>query len=191
MNPRSKVGLYGGSFDPIHHGHLILARDVRERLGLERMIFIPAGVSPHKLDQPPAPPAVRLEMVRAAVAGEEGFECDDCEVTREGPSFAIDTVRLMMGRHPGAEIFYLIGGDNLQALDTWKEIDALRELVTFVVLARGGGGMTPEGFVAFDRRVDISSTDIRKRIATGRPVSYLLPEAVCTIVFRHRLYRND
>lgn len=191
MNPRRKVGLYGGSFDPIHHGHLILARDVRERLGLERMIFIPAGVSPHKLGQPPAPPALRLEMVRAAVAGEEGFECDDCEVMREGPSFAIDTVRLMMGRFPRAEIFYLIGGDNLEALHTWKEIAALRELVTFVVLARGGAGMPPEGFVPFDRRVDISSTDIRKRIATGRPVRYLLPEAVCTIVSRHRLYRND
>jgi len=190
MNPPQKVGLYGGSFDPVHHGHLILAREAMETLGLDRVIFIPAGVSPHKLDRPPVSPATRLEMVQAAIAGEENFFWDDCEVRRDGPSFAIDTVRLMMGRYPGAEIFFLIGEDNLPALHTWKDVETLRGLARFVVLARGTG-VTESGFDTIGRSVDISSTDIRNRIASGMSVRYLLPESVCSLISLHRLYRND
>jgi len=190
MIPLSKIGLYGGTFDPVHHGHLILAREAREQLGLDRVILIPAGVSPHKLDRPPAPPEIRAAMVEASVAEEEGLDWDDCEIRREGPSFAIDTVRQMMTRFPGAKIFYLIGSDNLPALDTWKEIDELRELVRFVVLDRGAGAVEG-GFPQIRRQVDVSSTDIRNRIATGRSVRYLVPEPVCSLISRHRLYQND
>jgi len=190
MIPPRKIGLYGGSFDPIHHGHLILAREAMESLGLDRVIFIPAGISPHKLGRPPAPAALRCAMVAAAIAGEPGFEFDDCEAVRDGASFAIDTVRLMRGCHPGAEIFYFIGGDNVPALDTWKEISELERLVRFVVFSRGAVGAS-HAFLSVTRVVDISSTDIRNRIATGRSVRYLVPPSACEIITRHRLYRNE
>ncbi|MEI6070762.1 MAG: nicotinate-nucleotide adenylyltransferase [Verrucomicrobiae bacterium] len=190
MIPLRKLGLYGGSFDPIHNGHLILAREALENLGLDRVVFIPAKISPHKLLHPPAPPELRCEMVAAAVAGEPGFGWSDCEILREGPSFAVDTVREMRALHPGAEIFYLIGGDNLAALHTWNGIGTLRGLATFVVLSRGEG-FADHGFPVISRRVDISSTDIRNRVASGKSVRYLVPEAACAILSQHRLYRND
>lgn len=185
-----KIGLFGGSFDPIHHGHLILAREALESLGLDRVIFIPAGVSPHKLGRPPAPAELRGRMVAAAVDGEDRLGWDDCEIRREGPSFAIDTVRAMLERFPGAEISYFIGEDNLPALHTWKEIGELRRLVRFVVFSRGGGG-ADHGFPVVSRRVDISSTDIRNRIASGLSARYLLPEAACHLIAQHQLYRNE
>lgn len=190
MNPRQKIGLFGGSFDPIHHGHLILARDAMEELGLAKVIFIPANISPHKLDQPPAPAKDRCEMVAAAIEDEPGFEVDCCEVDREGVSFAIDTVRMMIQRHPETDFYYFIGEDNLSALHTWKEVGELRRLAPFVVLARGG---TPanSGFQVVTRHIDISSTDIRKRIADGLPVRYLLPDKTCKIIKRLGLYRNE
>lgn len=190
MNPPRKIGLYGGSFDPIHHGHLILARTAREELGLDRVVFVPAGISPHKLSRPPAPAATRCEMVAAAIAGEEGFDWSDCEVRRAGPSFAIDTVREFREREHGSEIFYFIGEDNLPALDTWKDIEVLKTLCRFVVLARGIEE-ADGGFPVIQRVIDISSTDIRNRVASGLPVRYLLPDLVCDILTRERLYRND
>ena len=190
MNPRMKIGLFGGSFDPIHHGHLILARDAMEQLGLEKVIFIPANISPHKLDHPPAPAHVRCEMVAAAIAGEPGLEMDSCEVDREGISFAVDTVRLMIQRQPATDFFYFIGEDNLDALHTWKDIEELRRLAPFVVLARSS---TPanHGFPVVTRHIDISSTDIRKRIARGLSVRYLLADKTCEIIQRLGLYRNE
>ena len=190
MISSEKIGLFGGSFDPIHHGHLILARDAMESLGLDRIIFIPVMVSPHKVARPPAAARLRCEMVAAAISGEPRFSMDACEAEREGPSFAIDTVRLMRQRFPQAEFFYFIGEDNVPALHTWKEIDAMKELATFVVLARGD--LEPvEGFSVISRNIDISSTDIRNRIARSLSVRYLLPDAVCAILTRHQLYLND
>ena len=185
-----KIGLFGGSFDPIHHGHLILARDAMESLGLDRVVFIPANVSPHKLAHPPTPAWLRCEMVEAAIAGESRFSIDASEAERMGPSYAVDTVRLMRQRFPKVEFFYFIGEDNVPALHTWREIETLKELASFVVLARGD--LEPvEGFPVISRNIDISSTDIRNRIARGLSVRYLLPEAVCAILARHQLYLND
>ena len=190
MIPSQKIGLFGGSFDPIHHGHLILARDAMESLGLDRVIFIPANVSPHKLAHAPSPTHLRCEMVAAAIAGEPRFSMDACEAEREGPSYAVDTVRLMLRRSPEAEFFYFIGEDNVPALHTWREIDELKKMASFVVLARGN--LEPaEGFPIISRNIDISSTDIRNRIAQGLSVRYLLPDAVCAILTRHQLYLND
>ena len=190
MIPSQKIGLFGGSFDPIHHGHLILARDAMESLGLDRVIFIPANVSPHKLQQPPAAARIRCEMVEAAIVGEPRFSMDACEAEREGPSYAVDTLRLMRRRFPQAELFYFIGEDNVPALHTWREIDEFKKLASFVVLARGN--LEPaEGFRVISRNIDISSTDIRNRIARGLSVRYLLPDAVCAILTRHQLYLND
>lgn len=190
MIPLRKLGLYGGSFDPIHNGHLILAREAMESLGLDRVIFIPAGISPHKLDRPPAPADLRCQMVEASVRGEAGLDWDDCEIRRAGPSFAIDTVREMGAKHPGAEIFYFIGEDNIPSLHTWKDIQLLRTLARFVVMSRSLGAVD-HGFPMISRCIDISSTDIRNRIASNRSVRYLLPEAACEILSKHRLYRND
>ena len=190
MISSEKIGLFGGSFDPIHHGHLILARDAMESLGLDRVIFIPVNVSPHKLARPPVAARLRCEMVAAAIAGESRFSMDACEAEREGPSFAVDTVRVMRRRFPQAELFYFIGEDNVSSLHTWREIDELKKLASFVVLARGN--LQPvEGFPVISRNIDISSTDIRNRIAHGLPVRYLLPDAVCAILTRHQLYLND
>ena len=190
MNPRQKIGLFGGSFDPIHHGHLILARDAMEQLGLAKVIFIPANISPHKLDQPPAPARARCEMVAAAIEDEPRFEMDCCDVDRQGVSFAIDTVLMMIQRHPETDFYYFIGEDNLSALHTWKEIGELRRLAPFVVLARGGT-LANSGFQVVTRHIDISSTDIRNRIAASLPVRYLLPDKTCKIIQRHGLYRNE
>jgi len=190
MISSEKIGLFGGSFDPIHHGHLILARDAMESLGLDRVIFIPANVSPHKLEHPPSLARLRCEMVEAAIAGESRFSMDACEAEREGASFAIDTVKLMQQRFPQAEFFYFIGEDNVHALHTWREIDELKKSASFVVLARGD--LEPaKGFPVISRNIDISSTDIRNRIARGLSVRYLLPDAVYAILDRHQLYLND
>ncbi len=185
-----RIGLFGGSFDPIHVGHLILAREVREQLGLERVVFIPAAVSPHKLDRHPAPAEARLAMVRAAIEGEAGFDCDDCELRREGPSYTIETVRTMRARWPGAELYYFIGTDNLAKLETWREIGELRRLAEFVVLDRGEA-KAMEGFRCVGRRVEVSSTEIRNRVARGDSIRYLLPDKACEVIYREGLYRNE
>lgn len=182
-----RLGLYGGSFDPIHHGHLILAREAREQLGLDRVIFLPARLSPHKLDRPPASAEARWEMLAAAVAGEEGFEADDRELRRMGPSYAIDTVREFEREYPGVELYYFIGEDNVAQLGTWRESEELLKRGRMVVFGREGGA--PEHpWPVIGRRVEISSTEIRNRVAQGRSIRYLMPEMSLKILFQHHLY---
>ncbi len=185
-----KLGLYGGSFDPVHNGHLILARDAMERLELDHVVFLPARISPHKLDRPPAPPGARCDMLRAAIDGEPSFSMDEREIQREGPSFTIDTVREYRERHPKTALYYFIGDDNLPELDTWREIENLRELVQFVVLSRSG---TPflSGFPTITRHIEISSTEVRNRIARGLSVRYMVPLPTCEVISQLGLYRND
>ncbi len=195
-----RVGLYGGTFDPVHHGHLILARDAVEALRLTRLIFVPAAISPHKLARHPgAPAAARLAMLAAAVARETPFEIDDCELRRSGPSYAIETVELWRAKLPaGSELFYFIGADNVAALSTWHRIAELRELVTFVVFQRGSPVPAPptvhiaqapaEPFPTLERRVDISATEIRKRVASGLSIRYLVPEEVRALIAADSLY---
>ena len=185
-----KIGLYGGSFDPIHHGHLILAREAREQLGLDRVLFIPAALSPHKLASTPTPGEARREMVAAAVAGEPGFACEDCDLRRAGPSFAIETVRELRARWPDAEFFYLIGHDNVAKLPTWHSYEELRRAVQFVVFGRGEHD-APHDFPTIVRRVDISATEIRSRVAQGRSIRYLVPEPVREIIEQRRLYKEQ
>lgn len=187
---RKNVGLFGGSFDPVHHGHLILARDAMEVLGLDAVVFIPAWVSPHKLEQPPVSAERRCEMLEAAIAGEERFSIERCEIERGGASYTVETVRYLMAREPNVDFWYLIGDDNAAALETWHEIGELRRLVRFAVLARNSGE-ADRGFPVVARRVEISSSEIRKRVAAGLSVRYLLPDNVCDIIERHGLYGNE
>ncbi len=185
-----KLGLYGGSFDPIHHGHLIMAREACEQLELDRVIFIPAAISPFKQDSRPAPADVRVEMVRAAIADEARFECSDAEIHRPGPSYSVDTVAEFARAQPDAKLYYFIGDDNLPLLHKWHRIEALRALVTFVVLSRDAIP-APDGMEIVSRRVDISSTEIRNRVAHQRSIRYLLPMSVSHLIESHGLYLHE
>ena len=184
-----KIGIFGGTFDPIHHGHLILARDAVETLRLERLIFVPAAISPHKLDREPTPSGIRLEMLCAAIEGEPAFTMDAMELERPPPSYAIDTVEALRQREPGAEFFYLVGEDNVFRLPTWHRFPELSQMVQFVVLDRGGLKMA-HPYPAIRRYLDISATDIRNRVASGRSIRYLVPPAVETIIRERQLYRE-
>jgi nicotinate-nucleotide adenylyltransferase len=186
-----RLALYGGTFDPVHHGHLVLARDALEELRLDQVIFVPANLSPHKLATSPAPASVRLEMLAAAIAGEPGLALDDSELDFTGPSFTIDTVERVRATHPDAHIYYLIGGDNLRELHTWRRIDDLRRLVEFVVFGRGETApVAPDQFRTLARRIDISATEIRRRVARGESIRYLVPEPVRSIIAAHHLYQD-
>ena len=187
---KQRLALYGGTFDPVHHGHLILARDAMELLNLDRVIFVPAALSPHKLDTRPVAASLRHEMLCAAVQDEPSFIVDDQEIHREGPSFTIDTVEQVHARHPDAELHYLIGHDNVPELHTWRRIDDLRALVQFVVFGRGENDGS-HSFPTLSRRVDISATEIRTRVASGRSIRYLVPEPVRQLIEKHHLYQES
>jgi nicotinate-nucleotide adenylyltransferase len=184
------IALYGGTFDPIHHGHLILARDAIEQLSVDRVIFIPAAISPHKLMCTPSPAKVRSAMVAAAISGEARFLQSDMELHRDGPSFTADTVDAIKAAHPNEALLYLIGEDNVPKLDTWHRIGDLRRRVEFVVFGRGMHA-TPHDFRILARRLDISSTDIRERIARGASIRYLVPETVRALIEQHHLYQSQ
>lgn len=185
-----KVGIYGGSFDPIHHGHLILAREAREALKLEKIIFVPAAVSPFKTRAAAASGDMRLKMLHAAIEGEEGFAIDDCELRRPPPSWTIDTVLEIRKREADSEIYLLIGEDTVATLDRWRRFDELNKLVRFVVLDRTGS-QTQSDYQIVRRKIDISATDIRKRVAHGQSIRYLVPPAVEEIIHRKKLYREQ
>ena len=184
-----RVGIFGGTFDPVHFGHLILAEAALEELDLDRIIFVPAGLSPFKTQRPPmASAALRLEMLRAAVAGESRFEIDDRELRREGPSYTIDSVTEMFGDHPGVRFIYLIGTDNLHDLDRWHRIGELRNLVDFAILDREGSYTLPPDLPVVRRRIDLSSTEIRSRLAGGLSIRFMVPEAVYDIIMTSSPY---
>ena len=183
-----KIGIYGGTFDPIHHAHLILAREAREMLALEKIIFVPAAISPGK-DSPVASAEMRLSMLRAAIKGETGLVVDECELNRPPPSYTIDTIEEIRRREADSEIYYLIGEDNLSGLANWHRFDRLQKMVRFVVLDRTGT-QTNHPYQVVHRRIDISATEIRKRIASGRSIRYLVPPAVEEIIRQSNLYRE-
>lgn len=185
-----RLGLYGGTFDPIHHGHLILAREAIEQLNLDQVVFIPAALSPHKLSTSPASGELRRDMVAAAIAGEPGFALDDSEIHRAGPSFTIDTVEHTRARFPGAELFYFIGEDNVAALHTWRRIEELKQLVSFVIFGRNGDS-SPGLFPRLSRRIDISATEVRTRVARGQSIRYLVPESVRALIEQNKLYQDS
>ena len=185
-----KVGIYGGSFDPIHHGHLILAREAREALNLEKVIFVPAAISPFKGRAAAATGDMRLKMLHAAIEGEEVFAIDDCELLRPPPSWTIDTVLEIRQRETDSEIYLLIGEDNVATLDQWRRFDELKQMVRFVVLDRTGS-QTQRNYRTVRRKIDISATDIRKRVAHGQSIRYLVPPAVEEIIQREKLYREQ
>jgi nicotinate-nucleotide adenylyltransferase len=184
-----KIGIYGGTFDPIHHAHLILAREAREELALEKVIFVPAAVSPFK-DAPAAPGEIRLRMVRRALEEEEGFVSDDCDLRRAPPSYTFNTVTEIQEREGKADFYYLIGEDNVDGLSRWHRFSELQKLVQFVVLDRSGMG-SPHPYRQVRRKIDISATNIRKRVASGQSIRYLVPQGVEEIIHEGNLYREE
>ena len=189
-----RLGVFGGSFDPPHLGHLLAASDAAQALRLDRVLWIPSAVHPLKRDRVRAAPDVRLEMVRAAIAGDPRFEADDLELRRAGPSYTVDTLRELRARHPGAELFFLVGADIPRELPAWKEPEEVVRLARLVVVSRTGETV-PEDLPYAARavhvtRTDVSATEIRRRVAAGETIRYLVPEAVRAVIERERLYRG-
>jgi nicotinate-nucleotide adenylyltransferase len=184
-----KIGIFGGTFDPIHHAHLILAGDAIEQLGLESVVFIPAAISPHKLEGRPAPADVRVEMLRAAIADEPRFSLTTIELDRPAPSYTVDTMEALRLRESGAKFVCLIGEDNVAQLSTWHRFADLAKIVDFAVLDRTGL-KTEHPYPAIRRHLDISATEIRNRVARGQSIRYLVPPAVEKIIRERQLYRE-
>jgi nicotinate-nucleotide adenylyltransferase len=188
-----RLGVYGGSFDPPHLGHMVAASDACEALGLDRVLWIPTAEHPLK-PALAAPAALRLEMVRAAIAGDARFEASDLELARAGPSYTVDTLGTLSERHPGAALFLLAGADLLDELPRWRDVAGVLRLATLAVLTRAGEALAAEaypGAVGVEvTRVDVSATEVRRRAAAGRSIRYLVPEGVRRVVERERLYRD-
>jgi len=190
---------FGGSFNPVHHAHLICARAVAERAGFDRVMLVPSAVSPHKIsDSAMASSVDRLEMCRLATANITGFGVSDIEMTMPTPSFTLQTVRELK-RRGNSQIDWLIGGDMLIFLPQWRQpLDLLQE-ATLVVMARLGWSIDwstlpadyrrLQGNVVESPQIDISSTDIRRRVAAGLSIDYLTPPAVCDYIRNRGLYR--
>ena len=184
-----KIAIYGGTFDPVHHAHLILARDAIETLGLDKVILVPAAISPLKKAAPVAGGEVRLAMLKAAIKGEPEFEVDECELLRPPPSYTIDTVEEIRRRECDADIYCLIGEDNVEQLPRWHRFADLEKAVRFVVLDRSGK-QPSHSYQLIQRPIDISATEIRRRVAQRESIRYLVPESVGEIVQREKLYRE-
>ncbi|MBV8215088.1 MAG: nicotinate (nicotinamide) nucleotide adenylyltransferase [Verrucomicrobia bacterium] len=185
-----RIGIYGGTFDPVHHGHLILARQALEEFKLERLVFVPAAESPFKVHNHTAPARDRLAMLRLAIAGEDRFSVDPLEIERGGISYSIDTAKMFRTRNPGAELFFLVGEDNAYRLTEWHRFEELEKLVSFVVLSRSEDFQSPE-YPVVQRRVEISSTEIRNRVANQESITYLVPESVKHYIEQHQLYQGE
>ena len=184
-----KIAIYGGTFDPIHHAHLILARQAIETLGLDRVILVPAAISPLKKAAPVASGEIRLAMLQAAVKGEPEFEVNECELLRPPPSYTIDTVEDIRQREGDAAIYCLIGEDNVEQLSRWHRFAELEKMVRFVVLDRSGKEPS-HSYQLIHRRIDISATEIRRRVAQNKSIRYLVPDSVEEIIQREKLYRE-
>jgi nicotinate-nucleotide adenylyltransferase len=189
-----RLGIYGGTFDPVHHGHLLLARDALEQLRLDAVLFVPCGRSPLKSRKPRASDAQRLTMLRLALKHEPRFWLTRCEVDRPAPSYAYDTAREIEEAFPRAKLFWLIGADQLADLDKWHRSDDLRRLVTFALAPRGETAPpAPTGTVLSlprPRRVDISATEIRLRVKSRLPIDHLVPASIAAYIQRHGLYAS-
>ena len=188
-----KTGIFGGTFDPPHIGHLIAAQDACSSLQLDRVFFIPAGQPPHKLDKDVTPADVRLELLEAALGDDARFQICDLEIQRAGPSFTVDTLDQLHRRYPSDEFFLLLGADQVKELRTWRQPDRIADLARIILVSRAGVALVPELQMLVAKsievtRVDVSATEIRARLAAGHPIRYLVPPAVEAIILERGLY---
>lgn len=202
-----KIGIFGGTFDPIHIGHLIIAEHARDELGLNRLLIIPAFMPPHKQGRRIIDATHRYEMARLATAENPKFEVSDIEMKRHGVSYSVETLHIIQAKVKVlSEYYFIVGSDMLPELHTWKEIDRFVEMCTFVVAVRPGfkkqnwkktglglSEETREKVLANPLEnplVDVSSTDIRKRVAEDKSIHYMVPKDVEEYIHKHRLYRD-
>ena len=188
-----RIGLFGGSFDPVHLGHLLVAQAAREELNLDRIFFIPAAQSPFKPEHQPAPAAERLQLLRLALAGQSWCELDLQEIGRGNISYTVETARHYTAHFPGTKLFYLIGADHVAQLPKWREAAELAALLDFVVIPRPG--QVPVSVPAPFRAqmlagfpLGISSSQIRARVKAGLPIDFLVPPGVADAIRNNRLY---
>jgi nicotinate-nucleotide adenylyltransferase len=187
-----RLGIFGGTFDPPHIAHLVVAQDAACALGLDRVLFVPAAVPPHKPAGTATAGEIRLDMVRAAVH-DARFEVSDLEISRPGPSYTVDTLRQLSAHEPADQLILLMGADQFREFSSWREPEAIARLARVVVLTRGDVasplvGVPFEHDVVAVTRIDLSSTDIRRRVQAGLPIRYLVPSAVAAIIHDRRLY---
>ncbi len=202
-NKPERIGVFGGSFDPVHMGHLTIAQDAVEQLELERLIFMPAAIPPHKQGHTLAEGRHRFEMLQLATEGNLSFEVSDMELQRGGVSYTFDTMRQIQFEHPGAELFFIVGLDSLTILHSWKNVEQLLEICTVVPFARGGedpakiaeqiqlSNVWKERLLECLIRiheVEISASEIRMRLAEGLSIRYLVPPEVEMYIAEHHLY---
>jgi nicotinate-nucleotide adenylyltransferase len=200
-----RLGLYGGSFDPIHYGHLLLAECARETLALDEVWLIPAAVPPHKQTRELAPAKHRIAMLELALAGHEQIKSSQLEIDRGGISYTVDTLAAIHDQHPDATLFLLMGADSLNDLPTWREPARICELATIAVVRRGGSPEPDFSIlqpIASDQQrtaiqqaqvqmplIELSSTDLRQRAATGQSLRYRTPRAVEKYIETYGFYR--
>lgn len=203
MKRRTRIGILGGTFNPIHLGHLLVAQDALEQVELDCVKFIPSARPPHKSRDDLASARDRMRMLRLAIRGNERFEIDDIEITRGGTSYSVDTLTELRRRDPRADFYFIIGADSLRELHLWREPHRLVTLCTFVTVPRPGFEpkpvVDPRLDAATRRRLrqhvlrghpcDIASREIRARVASGRSIRYLVPDAVYQYIRRRRLYQ--
>lgn len=187
-----RIGIFGGTFDPIHLGHLAAARAAMDCAHLDRVLFMPAAVPPHR----PATAAGaedRLEMTRLAIEGERGFEVSDLEVRRDGVSYTVDTLRELRRLHPDDELFLILGWDAAKLFRKWRDPDEVRRLASLVIVTRpGSGAPTGTSDIVCERPTpDVSASGLRRRLAHGQPVTDMLPPAVADYVARRGLYMDN
>ena len=192
-----RLGLFGGTFDPIHVAHLVLAEQAREQLRLDRVMFMPSAVPPHKIGRSISPAKTRMEMVELAVAGFPEFVVSDMEIKRNGPSYTVDTLSALRESHPQTELFLLLGGDSLVDFPTWRSPQEILSLASLAVMERVGSpsieldpalaGKVTNVEAPF---LDVSGTDLRRRIEKGRSIRFLVPAAVEAFIEAQGLYKN-
>ena len=187
------IGLFGGSFNPVHLGHLLMAQAALEELNLARLFFIPAAQSPFKPGAELAPGANRLQLLRLALAGQSRCTVDDQEIARGGVSYSIDTVRQYAERYPDAQLWYVIGGDHARLLPKWRHAEELASRTQFAVVPRPGEVLEPlrapfRGAVLRGWSMDVSASQIRDRVIHGLPIDWLVPPAVAEAIRKNGLY---
>jgi nicotinate-nucleotide adenylyltransferase len=188
---RRVVGLFGGSFDPVHHGHLIVGRVAAETLGLDSVRFVPAREQPFKRGQHGAAAEQRAAMLELAVAGSPGLAVERAELERPGPSYTVDTLRALHAREPGIHLTLLLGADAAAEIEAWHQAEAIPALATVVVFARADSAVPSSRLITRTIEVpaiEISATEIRRRVREGRSIRYWVPDPVAEYVTRHRLY---
>ena len=195
-----RLGIMGGTFDPVHIGHLVTADEALSRFALDKVVFMPTGDPVAKSHVGVSPAYERLRMTEAAVAGDPRFEVSTMEIDRDGPTYTVDTLEQMSQRHPGVDLFFITGADAVLEILTWKEPERVAELATLIAATRPGYDLDTFTSSAEGRRfgdrvevmenpaISISSTEIRDRVAQGRPYRYWVPEPVARIIDESGLY---